>query len=89
MAATALVDAWSTDNRPVALSVATTRAVDTLLAVPYPGDDAILRQCNTTFTPIICTYGPNGGASPTLPIYQLSLAHVARGWYVRSVQIER
>ena len=87
-AATALVSSWSTGNKAAALTVATPAAVTTLFAAPYNSGQAIDRGCSTTFTPIVCTYGPPGGASPTDPIYEIMVSQIEGGWYVSSVKIE-
>jgi hypothetical protein len=87
-AATSLISSWSTGNRAAALSVATPAAVTTLFAVPYASGQALDRGCSTSFTPIVCTFGPPGGASPTDPIYQIDVSQAAGGWYVSSVKIE-
>ncbi len=87
-AATALVSSWSTGNKTAALTVATPAAVTTLFAAPYNSGLAIDRGCSTTFMPIVCTYGPPGGASPTDPIYEILVRQVDGGWYVSSVRIE-
>ena len=87
-AATALVSSWSTNNRSEALTVATPSAVATLFSVPYASGLAISRGCSTSFSPIVCTFGPPGGASPTDPIYEIMVSQVVGGWYVSSVKIE-
>lgn len=87
-AASALVSAWSTNNRSAALEVATPTSVTTLFGVPYTSGLAIDRGCSTSFSPIVCTYGPPGGASPTDPIYQIMVSQAQGGWYVSSVKIE-
>ena len=87
-AATALVSSWSTGNRAAALTVATPAAVTTLFAAPYTSGLAIDRGCSTSFIPIVCTFGPPGGASPTDPIYEVMISQVDAGWYVSSVKIE-
>jgi hypothetical protein len=87
-AASALVSSWSTNNRSAALAVATSTAVATLFSTAYPSGLAIDRGCSTSFSPIVCTYGPPGGASPTDPIYQILVSQVQGGWYVSSVKIE-
>jgi hypothetical protein len=87
-AAEALVSDWSTGNRLAALSVATPAAATTLFAVPYASGLAIDRGCSTAFTPIVCTFGPPGGASPTDPIYEIRVNQSSGGWYVSSVKIE-
>jgi hypothetical protein len=87
-AAGRLVDAWAGGDRAAAATVATPDAVTTLFAHPYPGTGlAIPRGCTTAFPPIVCTYGPYGGASPSDLIYQIHVSKVAAGWYVSSVQI--
>jgi len=87
-AATTLVSSWSTNNRSAALTVATSAAVGTLFSASYASGLAIARGCSTEFSPIVCTYGPPGGASPTDPVYQIKVSQVAGGWYVSSVTIE-
>lgn len=87
-AAQALVSSWSADNRLAALSVATPAAATSLFAFPYNSGLAIDRGCSASFTPIVCTFGPPGGASPTDPIYQILVKQVSGGWYVSSVKIE-
>jgi hypothetical protein len=87
-AATVLVSSWSTNNRPQALAVATPAAVATLFGTSYQSGMAIDRGCSTSFSPIVCTYGPPGGASPTDPIYEILVSQAAGGWYVSSVRIE-
>ena len=87
-AATALVSSWSTGNRATALSVATPTAVNMLFAAHYTSGQAIDRGCSTAFIPIKCTFGPPAGASPTDPIYELSVSQALGGWYVSGVRIE-
>ncbi len=87
-AAAALISSWSTSNRPGALTVATSAAVATLFAATYDSGLAIDRGCSTAFVPVVCTFGPPGGASPTDPIYQIFVSQSSGGWYVSSVKIE-
>jgi len=87
-AATALVATWATNNRASALKVATPAAVATLFNVPYASGLSLDRGCSTSFSPIVCTFGPPGGASPTDPIYEIMVSEVQGGWYVSSVKIE-
>lgn len=87
-ATTALVSNWATGNRSAALTVATPAAVATLFAVPYASGQALDRGCSTSFSPIICTFGPPGGASPTDPIYEIDVTEASGGWYVSSVKTE-
>jgi hypothetical protein len=87
-AAAVLVDAWGAADRATAASVAAPEAVTALFAVPYPGSGlAIDRGCSTTAPPVVCTYGPPGGASPSDAIYQLTVSEAPAGWYVSSVQV--
>ncbi len=87
-AASDLVSAWSTGNRAAALTVAVSAAVTTLFAAAYQPGLAISRGCSTAFNPIVCTYGPPGGAPPTDPIYEIRVSQALGGkWYVSSVQI--
>ena len=87
-AAALLVDAWAGANRPLAGTVASPSAVETLFAVPYPGQGlAISRGCSAAFPPIVCTYGPPGGASSADPIFEVYLGQVAGGWYATSVTV--
>jgi hypothetical protein len=87
-AATALVSSWSTNNRSAALTVATPIAVGTLFGSSYASGLAIARGCSTSFLPIVCVYGPPGGASPADPLYKIKVSQAAGGWYVSSVDIE-
>jgi hypothetical protein len=87
-AATALVSSWSAGNKATALTVATPTAVATLFAAPYKSGLAIARGCSTDFSPIVCTFGPPGGASPSDAIYQVLASQTAGGWYVTSVRIQ-
>ena len=86
-AAARLIGAWAAGDRGTAHSVATPGAVAALFAVPYPGQGlAISRGCSSTFVPIVCTYGPPGGASPTDPVFEIAVSPSAAGWYVTSVR---
>jgi hypothetical protein len=88
-AASSLVADWASANKVGALTVGTAQAVDTLFAVPYRSGLAIDRGCSTAFPPIVCTYGPPGGAPPSDPIYQIYVSQTAKGWYVSSVRIDQ
>ena len=88
-AATALVSSWSANNRSAALTVATTTAVGTLFSSPYASGLAISRGCSTSFSPIVCVFGPPGGASPTDPLYKIKVSQVPGGWFVSSVDVEK
>jgi hypothetical protein len=87
-AAAALVSDWASGNRTAALSVATASAVNTLFAARYTSGLAISRGCSSAFPPIVCTYGPPGGADPTDPIYEIDATQTTKGWFVSSVRIE-
>jgi hypothetical protein len=88
-AANALVSDWSSGNKTGALTVATSTAVATLFAAPYTSGLANNRGCSTSFLPIVCTFGPPGGASSTDPIYQVLVSQATGGgWYVSAVRIQ-
>ena len=88
-ASTQLVTAWASGDRAVARAVATPTAVAALFAAPYPGAGlAIPRGCSVAFPPLVCTYGPPGGASPSDSIYQLYVSQDPGGWYVSSVSVQ-
>jgi hypothetical protein len=81
------VSDWSTGNRLAALAIGTPSAVASLFAIPYPRGLAISRGCSTAFPPIVCTYGPPGGAPPTDPIYEIYASQTPGGWYVSSAKV--
>jgi hypothetical protein len=87
VAAAALISSWAAGNRAEALTVATASAVTTLFAGHYTSGLAIDRGCSDAFSPIVCDYGPPGGAAPTDPIYEIDVVHAPTGWYVTSVTI--
>ncbi len=87
-AATALISSWETGSKTAALAVATQAAVTPLFAQTYASGMAEDRGCSTAFSPIVCTFGPPGGASPTDPIYEVSVSQAPGGWYVSSVKVE-
>lgn len=86
-AAATLVSAWAGGNRPVALSVATPAAVNTLFAASYPSGNLVFRGCSTAFPPLVCSYGPPALGSGTLFEIYVSQAS-SGGWYVSSVAVE-
>lgn len=67
--------------------MATPTAVDVLFAVPYASGMAEDRGCSTAFDPIVCTFGPPGGANPADRIYQLDVTGIPAGWFVSAVKI--
>jgi hypothetical protein len=86
-AAAALVNAWASGDQATAATVAAPGAVAELFAVPYPGAGlAMARGCSSGFAPVVCTYGPPGGAAPTDRVFEISVAQDAAGWYVTSVR---
>jgi hypothetical protein len=87
-AAADLVNAWAADNRAAALAVATPNSVATLFAARYVPGLAIARGCSTAFPPLVCTYGPPGGASPTDAIYEIRVSQAGTGWFVSSVVVD-
>lgn len=88
-AAARLVQFWSSGARSQAASVAAPAAVAALFAAPYPGGDlAIDRGCSSS-VPIICTFGPPGGADPNDAIYEITTTETPQGsWYVTAVTVE-
>jgi hypothetical protein len=87
-AAAGLIAAWAAGDRATASTVATPGAVASLFAVRYPGAGlAIPRGCTSEFQPIVCTYGPPGGASPSDQVFEISVSQGPTGWYVSSVRV--
>jgi hypothetical protein len=87
-AAAAFISSWAAGNQAQASSVATSSAVATLFAGRYTPGLVIDRGCSVAFPPIVCTYGPPGGAAPTDAIYQIDVIQALGGWYVSSVKID-
>jgi hypothetical protein len=89
-AANALINFWASGDKADALRVATTTAVNSLFASPFPGGDlAIDRGCSTGASPVTCTFGPPGGADPNDAIYSMSVTELPNGyWYVSAAQQE-
>jgi hypothetical protein len=88
LAAAHLVAAWAAGTPGTAASVASPPAVAALFAVAYPGPSrTISRGCSSEFLPIVCTYGPAGGASDSDAVFQLDASPTTGGWYVSSVRI--
>jgi hypothetical protein len=86
-AAADLVSSWASGNQAEALTVATQPSVSTLFAAHYGDGLAIDRGCSVAFSPIVCSYGPPGGANPSDPIYEIYVSQAAGGWYVSAVKI--
>jgi hypothetical protein len=89
-AAADLISSWAAGNQSEAQSVATATAVTTLFAGHYSSGLVIDRGCSVQINPtipVVCTYGPPGGANPTDPIYQLYVSQALGGWYVGSAKI--
>jgi hypothetical protein len=86
--AAALIASWASANRAEALSVATAPAVATLFTAHYSSGLVIDRGCSVAFSPIVCTYGPPGGAPPTDPIFEIYSVQTPGGWYVSSAKID-
>lgn len=87
-AAAALIASWAAGNQAQASSVAMSPAVTTLFAGRYTPGLVIDRGCSVAFSPIVCTYGPPGGAAPTDPIYEIDVVQALGGWYVTTVKID-
>jgi hypothetical protein len=91
VAAADLISAWASGNQATAASVATPPAVTALFAAHNTNGLAISRGCSVQISatiPVVCTYGPPGGANPADAIYQLSVSQASGGWYVSAVKIE-
>jgi hypothetical protein len=86
-AATALVSDWAARDMAKGLTVATSQAVSTLFADPYPSGLAINRGCSTGSSPVTCTFGPPGGGPTNDPIFQIISSQLPAGWYVSTVQV--
>jgi hypothetical protein len=80
---------WAAANKTLALTMASPQAVNTLFAVAYPTGAAISRGCSSAFPPIVCTYGPPGGAPSTDALFELYMSQSPGGWYVSSVVIRQ
>jgi hypothetical protein len=87
VAAADFISSWASGNQAAARSVATAPAVATLFAGHYTRGLVIDRGCSVAFAPIVCTYGPPGGAAPTDPIYEIYVSLARGGWYVSSAKI--
>jgi hypothetical protein len=91
VAAADLISSWAAGNQAEAQSVATSPAVATLFAGHYTSGLVISRGCSVPISPtipLVCTYGPPGGADPTDPIYELYVSQAPGGWYVSSAKVE-
>lgn len=88
VAAARFIGSWAAGNRAEALTVGTAAAVATLFAARYSSGLVIDRGCSVAFSPIVCTYGPPGGAAPTDPVYEIDVLQAPAGWYVTSVTID-
>ncbi|MHB1931253.1 MAG: hypothetical protein ACYCUG_17825 [Acidimicrobiales bacterium] len=89
-AASAFLDGWVAGDRTDSAKVATAAAVVELYAEPYQGQPLVPRGCSAAeFPPVVCSYGPEGGASPTDKLYQITVASHAGGWYVAQVLVEQ
>jgi hypothetical protein len=86
-ATTTLIQAWKSGDRSKAATVATPAAVASLFASAYSGQTVILRGCSE-IPPVVCSYGPYGGASPNLSLYQLTVSSDSGRWYVSAVTVE-
>lgn len=88
-AAGALISSWADGNQARALSVATPQAVSALFAATYQSGLVTDRGCNSASSVVTCSYGPYGGASPTDPLYSLTVQQEpSGGWYVSAVVVE-
>ncbi len=85
-AAADFIDGWKSGARGQAQRVATKRAVTSLFAHAYKGQNVIDRGCSDQFLPVVCSYGPYGGGSGAL--YEVNVRPKGAKWYVSSVIIE-
>lgn len=88
-ASAAFMGAWERGDRRAALAVATPGAVGTLFAHRYNGEVLNDRGCSLPGpNPVICSWGPYALASPTNPLYEVTLRPEGSGWYVNAVKEE-
>lgn len=63
--------------------MATTTAVTTLFAIPYPRSNLQFRSCSSGPSPNTCTY--RNTASSAGELFQIIAVQGPSGWYVSSV----
>jgi hypothetical protein len=81
-----LIHAWEKGDRATAAKVATASAISVLFAVPYGGEVLDDRGCGSPGpNPVVCSWGPNGGASPTNPLYNITVAPTGADWYASTI----
>jgi hypothetical protein len=85
-AAMSFIDAWENGDRTEAATVATPDAVRVLFAHGYSGEVLNDRGCGAPGpNPVVCSWGPYAAASPTNPLYNITMSPHGSAWYVRSV----
>jgi hypothetical protein len=88
-ASAAFMGAWERGDRAAAIDVASSAAVATLFAHRYNGEVLNDRGCSAPGpNPVICSWGPYALASPTNPLYEVTLRPEGSGWYVSGVKEE-
>ena len=88
-ASAAFMGAWEQGDRVAAMAVASSTAVATLFAHRYDGEVLNDRGCSAPGpNPVICSWGPYALASPTNPLYEVTLRPEGSGWYVNAVKEE-
>ena len=77
---------WELGDRAGAQTVGSASAVATIFAHPYDGEVLNDRGCSSPGpNPVICSWGPYALASPTNPLYEVTLRPEGQGWYVSGV----
>lgn len=85
-ASAAFIDAWEAGDRTAAAKVATATAVATLFAARYGGEVLNDRECSVPgVNAVVCSWGPYAEASPTNPLYEVTVSPHGADWYVSSV----
>jgi hypothetical protein len=82
-----LIHAWEKGDRAMAAEVATASAISVLFAAPYSGEALDDRGCGSPGpNPVVCSWGPPGGASPTNPLYNITVSPAGSAWYASTIQ---
>jgi hypothetical protein len=82
-----LIHAWEKGDRATAAEVATASAISVLFAVPYGGEALNDRGCGSPGpNPVVCSWGPYGGASATNPLYNITVSPAGSAWYASTIQ---
>jgi len=83
-----LIHAWAKGDRVAAATVATPGAISVLFNQPYDGEVLNNRGCQSAGpNPVVCSWGPYAGASPTNPLFDVTVMPIGHGWYVSNVVV--